>query len=131
MATSPTQDAVALEAGVSAVVYGLPLVMIAITMRKAVNTVRPKGFMAPANQFAHVRQFPTATFKDVVRANVDTLYSSAFLDLSKEPIALSVPDMQDRYYLLPIMDAWTNVFASPVTRTIGSAAADFAITGPG
>jgi hypothetical protein len=65
-----------------------------------------------------------------VRANVDTLYSSAFLDLSSELLVLSVPDTGGRYYLLPLLDAWTNVFATPGARTTGTKAGDFAITGP-
>jgi hypothetical protein len=122
----------ALEAGVEAVVYGLPLVMMDLTMRSATNVESPTGGMAaPVNRFAHVRQFPTAAFRQVVRANVDTLYSSAFLDLSKEPLVLSVPDTNGRYYLLPMFDAWTNVFASPGTRTTGSGARNFVVVGPG
>jgi hypothetical protein len=101
-----------------------------ITMRKATNVIRPRAAAAPVNQFASFREFPTAAFKEVVRANVDTLYSSAFLDLTKEPIVLSVPDTHGRYYLLPMFDAWTNVFASPGARTTGTAAGQFVITGP-
>src|ERR1700759_1484220 len=73
----------ALQAGVGAVMYGLPLVMMELTMRNATNADVPRGMSAPVNQFAHVPAFPNASFKQVVRANVDTLYSSAFLDLSK------------------------------------------------
>ena len=120
----------ALEVGVEAVVYGLPLVMMDLTMQNATNVEAPRGMMAPVNQFAHVPAFPDATFKQVVRANVDTLYSSAFLDLSNEPIVLSVPDAHGRYYLLPIFDGWTNVLASPGTRTTGNGARDFVIVGP-
>ena len=65
-----------------------------------------------------------------MRANVDTLYSSAFLDLRSEPQVLSVPDTRGRYYLLPMMDAWSNVFATPGSRTTGAEGADFVITGP-
>ncbi len=121
----------ALDAGVEAVVYGLPLVIMDITMKKTTNVTKPEGFAAPVNQFINVQTFPDATFKDVVRANVDTLYSSAWLDLSKEPMVLSVPDTHDRYYLMPMLDAWTNVFASPGKRTTGTKAGNFAITGPG
>jgi hypothetical protein len=121
----------AFEAGVQAVIYGLPLVMMDVTMKKTTNERRARRGTAPANQFTHFREFPTAAFKDIVRANVDTLYSSAFLDLASEPIVLSVPDTHGRYYLVPIMDAWTNVFASPGTRTTGNHAGSFAITGPG
>ena len=67
----------ALKAGVEAVVYGLPLVIMDITCAKIANVAKPTDFAAPVNQFVHVRSFPDASFKDVVRANVDTLYSSA------------------------------------------------------
>src|SRR4029077_11817561 len=120
-----------LDADVEAVVYGLPLVIMDITMKKTTNVTKPEGFAAPVNQFINVQPFPDATFKDVVRANVDTLYSSAWLDLSKEPMVLSVPDTHGRYYLMPMLDAWTNVFASPGQRTTGTKAGNFAITGPG
>lgn len=122
------KERAALHAGVEAVIYGLPLVMMDLTMQNFRNAPPPRG--APVNQFLHERVFPTASFKQVVRVNVDTLYSSAFLDLSKEPLVLSVPDTRGRYYLLPLMDAWTNVFATPGTRTTGSHAASFIVAGP-
>jgi hypothetical protein len=121
----------ALKAGVEAVVYGLPLVIMDITKDKTTNVPKPENFAAPINQFVNVRAFPDSSFKDVVRANVDTLYSSLWLDLSKEPMVLSVPDTKGRYYLMPMMDAWTNIFASPGKRTTGTKAGHFAITGPG
>jgi len=120
-----------LAAGVEAVVYGYPLVIMDVTKDKTTNYAGPVAFGGPLNQFANVRAFPDASFKDVVRANVDTLYSSAFLDLGPEPIVMSVPDTGGRYYLMPMMDAWTNVFASPGKRTTGTKAGNFAITGPG
>jgi hypothetical protein len=85
---------------------------------------------APINQFGNVSAFPTAAAKDVVSPNVDTLYSTAWLDVSREPIVLHVPDTKGRYYLMPMLDAWTNVFASPGKRTTGTKAHDFAIVGP-
>jgi hypothetical protein len=120
----------AMETEVEAVLYGLPLVLMDITMRKTTNRVPDRLLARPVNQFAHLRAFPTAAFKDVVRANVDTLYSSAFLDLAHEPIVLSVPDTHGRYYLLPMLDAWTNVFATPGSRTTGTKAGTFVIAGP-
>ena len=86
---------------------------------------------APVNQFAHLRAFPDATFTDVVSPNADTLFSIAWLDLAKEPMVLSVPKMGKRYYLMQMIDAWTNVFADPGTRTTGNDKGDFAIVGPG
>jgi hypothetical protein len=120
----------AMETGVQAVIYGLPLVMMDLTMKRSTNVSRPVGVGAPVNQFAHAPIFPPATFKNIVRANVDTLYSSAFLDLTSEPLILSVPDSGGRYYLMPMLDAWTNVFAAPGARTTSTKAGSFAITGP-
>jgi hypothetical protein len=130
-AASAAKEKEGLEAGVEAVAYGFPLVIMDATRKKISNVATAGPSAAPVNQFAHKPQFPDASFKDVVRANVDTLYSSAWLDLSKEPIVLSVPDTQGRYYLMPMLDAWTNVFASPGKRTTGTKAGHFAITGPG
>jgi hypothetical protein len=121
----------ALEAGIEAVAYGLPLVIMDATRRKATNVAAAGPQAAPVNQFAHMTAFPDASFRDVVRANVDTLYSAAWLDLSREPMVLSVPDTGGRYYLMPMIDAWTNIFASPGKRTTGTGAGSFAITGPG
>ena len=86
---------------------------------------------APPNQFVHIRAFPDYTFTDVLSPNADTLYSSAWLDLSGGPMILSVPEMGTPYFLMILMDAWTNVFASPGTRTTGNGKGDFAIVGPG
>lgn len=103
--------------------YGYPLVLMDVT--REVMTAR-----TPANTFVHKRNFPDAMFTDVVSPNADTLYSMAWLDLSKEPVVLSVPDTAGRYYLMPLMDAWTNVFASPGKRTTGTKRGAFAIVGP-
>ena len=113
-----------------AYVFGYPLVLMDVT--KAVSTAvpKPEGTKAPINQFAHVRAFPDATFTDIVSPNADTLYSLAWLDLAKEPMVLSVPEMGKRFYLMQIMDDWTNVFANPGTRTTGGGKGDFAIVGP-
>jgi hypothetical protein len=128
--TAPLRERFAEQAGVKAVIYGLPLVLMDITMEKMTNQFPGHRLARPVNQFAHMRAFPTAAFKDVVRANVDTLYSSAFLNLTQEPLVLTVPNTNGRYYLLPMLDAWTNVFASPGSRTTGTQAGTFLITGP-
>jgi hypothetical protein len=68
------------------------------------------------NTFVNVPEYPPANFKGVVRPNFDTLYSSAWLDMSKEPVVVTVPDTDGRYYLMPMLDMWTDVFASPAKR---------------
>jgi hypothetical protein len=120
------------EIGLEAVVYGLPLVVMELTKITSTNVPAPQpNAHAPINQFGNALEYPAASDHTVVRMNIDTLYSWAWLDLSKEPMVLSLPDTNGRYYMMPMLDAWTNVFASPGTRTTGNKAGDFAITGPG
>jgi hypothetical protein len=118
--------------GVDAYLYFYPLLSVDITRRVATNVEAGKipGF-GPANMFHSFSAFPTADFKTVVRPNFDTLYSSAFLDMTKEPMVVSAPNTDGRYYLLPMLDMWTDVFASPGWRTTGTQAGNFLITPPG
>lgn len=82
------------------------------------------------NQFNHIKAFPTADFRAVVRPNFDTLYSNGWLDLTKEPVIVSMPNTDGRYYLLPMIDMWTNVFAVPGKRTSGTTSLDIAVVPP-
>lgn len=118
--------------GIDAYLYFYPLVSMDITRKVATNveTGKMPGF-GPANMFHSFAAYPTAELKTVVRPNFDTLYSSAFLDLSKEPMIVSVPNAAGRYYLLPMLDMWTDVFASPGWRTTGTQAGNFLLTPPG
>ena len=118
--------------GVEAYLYFYPLLSVDITRRVATNVPagRVPGF-GPHNMFHSFAEYPAGDFKTVVRANFDTLYSSAFLDLTKGPVVVSVPDTGGRYYLLPMLDMWTDVFASPGWRTTGTEAADYLLTPPG
>ena len=111
--------------GAEAYLYGYPLVMMETTR------VHSSQFIGPENQLRLVRQFPDANFKDVVRPNVDTLYTTAFIRMKDGPWVFEMPANTARYELMPFMDAWTNVFASPGTRTSGTAAATYLLTGPG
>jgi hypothetical protein len=114
-----------------AYIYGYPLVTMEMTRRVITNVPRMEATRGPMGQIVKLRQYPDATYRDVTAPNADTLYTTAFFDVGKEPWVLSVPDMKDRYYLLPMLDGWTNVFAVPGKRTTGGAAQIYAITGPG
>ncbi len=132
LAQSPITEQEAHAIAVDAYVYFYPLLSMEITRRQFTN-VAPGKEMAkgPMNLFSNVPEYPPADFKGVVRSNFDTLYSSAWLDMSKEPVVISVPDTDGRYYLLPMLDMWTDVFASPGWRTTGTKAGTFLITPPG
>ena len=114
---APEPAAGPLETAILAYIYGYPLVTVEMTRRVTTNTVKPEGLHGPMGQFASAREYPTAAFKDVTAPTADTLYSSGWLDLSQGPWILQLPDEHGRYYLMPMLEAWTNVFASPGTRT--------------
>jgi len=114
-----------------AYVYGYPLVTMEMTRRVMTNVVAPEGSRAPMGQFVRSRTYPDASFRDVTAPNADTLYTTAWIDVGKEPWILAIPDMKDRYFLFPLLDGWTNVFQVPGKRTTGTAAQSYAITGPG
>src|SRR5262245_50702550 len=118
--------------GVDAYLYFYPLVTRDITRRVTTNVEPGKipGF-GPSDIFNSMAAYPSPDFKAVVRPNFDTLYSSANLDLIKEPMVVSAPNTDGRYYLLPMLDMWTDVFASPGWRTTGTQAGNFLITPPG
>ena len=130
-AATPLSADEAAAIATDAYIYGYPLVTVEMTRRIVTNVAAPVGLHAPMGQLVSAREYPTASFKDVTAPNADTLYSSAFLDLSKEPYILSLPDAHGRYYLFPMLDAWTTVFQVPGKRTTGTKAQKYAITGPG
>lgn len=118
--------------GVEAYLYFYPLVTMDITRRQATNIEPGKEIgKGPMNAFSNIPEYPPASFKGVVRPNFDTLYSSAWLDLTKEPVVVSAPSTDGRYYLLPMLDMWTDVFAAPGWRTTGTQAGNFLVTPPG
>jgi hypothetical protein len=118
--------------GVNAYVYFYSLITMDITRKQSTNIEAGKEFgKGPMNMFVNVPEYPPATLKTVVRPNFDTLYSIAWLDLTKEPVIVSAPDTAGRYYMLPMLDMWTDVFASPGSRTTGTNAVNFIIVPPG
>jgi hypothetical protein len=119
----------ALEFAVDAYVYLYPLVLLDLTRRRMTNGDGVGH--APVNTFAHVKGALPPDFRDVVRPSFDTLHSLAWLDLRREPVVVSLPDGGDRYYLLPVIDMWSDLVAVPGTRTGGNWPTDYAVVGPG
>lgn len=118
------------EIAASAYTFAYPLVLVDVTRRTDLERRAQAG--APgANHFAHAQAFPDDRSRIVIRPNADTLYSIAWLDLSHEPILLHVPDTHGRYYVMQLLDAWTETFAMPGKRTHGTDARWFGIAGPG
>ncbi|WP_413301103.1 DUF1254 domain-containing protein [Bacillus sp. 1P10SD] len=109
--------------GIQAYIYGYPLVEMERTMQ--IFTQK-----APLNTFDHMRNLVDDRFRDVVAPNNDTLYSLAWLDLSKGPVVLSVPNIGDRYYSFQFLDAYSNSFSYVGTRTTGTKAGKYVIAGP-
>lgn len=107
----------------AAYTYGYPLVMMDFTRDNFTRT------MAPENTLLHARSLPSPAFRDVVRPNVDTLYSSAWLDLSAGPMIFGLPAM-DRFHVMQFMDGWTDVFASVGSRTNAGMGGTYMIAGP-
>lgn len=110
--------------GAEGFMFGYPLVIMDLTRAGAVQTI------APANRLKRVRVFPDAAFRDVVRPNVDTLYTSAFIDMADGPFVFEMPAQSQRYELMQFTDAWTNVFAATGTRTLGHRGGRFLLAGP-
>lgn len=115
-----------IKQGADAYLFGYPLVLMELTRNSMANDAEPgRG----ANHLYHMRSFPDHNFRNVVRPNNDTLYSVTWFDLGEQPMVISTPAME-RYYVLPFMDAWTNVFAAIGTSTTGQQAGNYALVGP-
>jgi hypothetical protein len=119
------------EIAVEAYIYGYPLVTMEMTRRVMTNVATVEGTRGAMGQIVNFREYPTAAFKDVTAPNADTLYSSAWFDVGKEPYVLSIPDEKGRYFLMPMLSGWTDVFTDPGKRTTGTEAQKYGITGPG
>ena len=129
-ATPASTEAEANAIAADAYLYFYPLVTMDVTRKQLINTEPGKGLGGPMNTFDNIPAFPAADMRAVVRPNFDTLYSSGWIDLTRGPMVISAPDTGGRYYLLPMLDMWTDVFASPGWRTTGTKAGNFLLVPP-
>ncbi|MEY8144588.1 DUF1254 domain-containing protein [Falsihalocynthiibacter sp. CO-5D18] len=120
----------ALEIAVDAYIYGYPLVTFDMVRQQQTNVVKADGEHAPMGQMNLMRSYPAVDNHCCAAPNADTLYTMAWLDVSTEPWVFSIPDMADRYYLMPFLDGWSEVFAVASQPLNGGAPQSYAITGP-
>lgn len=127
----PAEESETFRIASDAYIFGYPLVTMEMTRRIITNVVTPERARGPMGTLINLRTYPDETSRTVSAPNADTLYTMAFFDVADEPWVLTQPDMGDRYFLLPMLDGWMDVFQSPGSRTTGGKAGIFLITGPG
>ena len=120
----------AIGIAVDAYVYGYPLVTFDTVRKQQTNVVKPDAEHAPMGQMIKMRSYPAVENHCCAAPNADTLYTEVWLDVSKEPWIFGIPDMDDRYYIMPMLDGWSEVFEVAGSRTTGGKAQTYAITGP-
>ncbi|MBB6463052.1 DUF1254 domain-containing protein [Flammeovirga kamogawensis] len=111
--------------------YGYPLLTMGETFKVSTNIVTSNHFKgkAPINQLACLYPFPKADFKGVVRPNLDTYYNIVYADLSEEPLFIQIPATK-RYYLIPVLNAYTDVISTLGSRTTGQGELNIVLVGP-
>jgi len=121
----------AVGTAIDAYLYGYPLITFDIARQQQTNVAVPDAEHAPMGQMIRMRTYPAVDNHCCAAPNADTLYTEAWLDVSKEPSVLSIPDMGNRYYIIPILDGYSEVFSVASPATTGYKAQTYAITGPG
>jgi len=121
----------AVSIAVDAYIYGYPLVTFDTVRKQQTNVAKPDAEHAPMGQMIKMRSYPAVDNHCCAAPNADTLYTEVWLDVSKEPWIFGIPDMGERYYIMPMLDAWSEVFEVAGSRTTGGQAQTYAITGPG
>jgi hypothetical protein len=117
--------------GAQAYVYGFPLVIMDLT--RQVMTAAPTAgeLSAPINQFQKLRGVVPWDFKNVVRISTNSLWETAFLDLGKEPMVVTIPDSGAIPIAARWLNMWTDAIGTAGTRTPEVNAGNYLIAGPG
>lgn len=126
------QPAALLDIALDAYTYAYPLLAMDTLRRIGTSVLKADcehGRGAPINQFTHLRRLPDASSAER-RPSVDTLRSSLWFDVSREPLVVTLPDWGERFYSLSLLDAWSDAFACLGARSTGAEAQRFAIVGP-
>ena len=126
--TLHTEEAV--QIAVDAYLYGYPLVTFDMARRQQTNVAAPDGEHAPVGQMIKMRSYPAVDNHCCAAPNADTLYTLAWLDVRSEPWIFSIPEMGDRYYIMPMLDGFSEVFKVASASTTGGRPQQYAITDP-
>jgi len=122
----------AIRTAVDAYIFAYPLVTFDMVRKQQANVAKPDAEHAPPmGQLIKMRTYPAIDNHCCAAPNADRLYTEVWLDVSNEPWAFSIPDMGDRYYIMPILDGWSEVFEVTGSGTTGGHAQTYAIAGPG
>ena len=121
----------AVSIATEAYIYGYPLVTFDMVRKQQTNVATPDGEHAPMGQMNKMRSYPAVDNHCCAAPNADTLYTMVWLDVSIEPWVFSIPDMGERYYIMPMLDGFSEVFHVAAASTTGGKAQTYAITGPG
>ena len=117
------------KTALDAYIFGYSLITTEVTRVQMTNVPQRRGMQAPMGEFINVRRFPPADYRGVSAPNADTLYSLVWVDVA-QPQVFSHPDMGKHHFLFPMVNLWMTIFDSPGTRTTGSKAAVYLLTGP-
>jgi hypothetical protein len=121
----------AVNIAMEAYIYGYPLITFDMVRKQQTNVATPDAEHAPIGQLIKMRSYPAVDNRCCAAPNADTLYTMVWLDVSIEPWVFSIPDMGERYYIMPMLDGFSEVFKVASSRTTGGKAQTYAITGPG
>jgi hypothetical protein len=116
---------------VKSYIYGYPLLMFGVTGRTGTTVPNDHTRLggAPLNQFGKEMVLPDYTFTAVVLPSTTTFYASSFLNLKEEPVILHIPSV-DRFFILQMLDGWTEVSPLSPGSRLGSQQGDYALVGP-
>ena len=114
-----------------AYIFGYPLVTMDMVRKHETNVREPDGAHAPMGQLIKLRSYPPVDDHAAAAPNADTLYTMVWLDVSDEPWVFGIPEMGDRFYIMPMLSAYNEVFFVAGTRATGGGAQEYAIAGPG
>jgi hypothetical protein len=114
-----------------AYIYGYPLVTMDMTRRQQTNVAAPDDAHAPMGQLIKMRAYPAVDNKGAAAPNADTMYTMVWYDVSTEPWVFTIPDMGDRFYIMPMLSSFNEVFHVAGSRATGGKAQQYVITGPG